>query len=183
MKPNGGGDKIARRAGKEDHRRISAGCAKMKDRFRRRPASPSSARAGAGSRSRTARSRSSKTAERREPAGPWRHADPRLRRLGAFLLHRLSQPPPRLSEGVRRSSGELGICRPKCTRRPPSRPSPTNLADPDHYLIAAAKSAAAMLSGAGSCTAGRSAGTRSTRLCRCSGMGTADRGACWPSPI
>ena len=34
------------------------------------------------------------------------------RRLGAFLLHRLSQPPSGLPQGVRRSSGELGICRP-----------------------------------------------------------------------
>src|SRR5882762_3621481 len=49
--------------------------------------------------------------QRRKPAGAWRHADPRRRRLGAFLLHRLSQSPPGLSEGVCRSSGELGICR------------------------------------------------------------------------
>ena len=34
------------------------------------------------------------------------------RRLGALLLHRLSQPPPGLSQGVCRSSRELGICRP-----------------------------------------------------------------------
>ena len=34
-------------------------------------------------------------AERREPARPRRHADPRLRRVGALLLHRLPQPPPR----------------------------------------------------------------------------------------
>src|SRR6266852_1518107 len=47
----------------------------------------------------------------RKPVGAWRHADPRRRRLGAFLLHRLSQPPPGLSEGVCRSSGELGVCR------------------------------------------------------------------------
>ena len=33
------------------------------------------------------------------------------RRLGALLLHRLSQPPPGLSQGVRRSPRELGICR------------------------------------------------------------------------
>src|SRR5207344_2071479 len=50
--------------------------------------------------------------ERRKPAGPWRHPDSRLRRLGALLLHRLPQPPPGLSEGVRRSSRELGIRRP-----------------------------------------------------------------------
>jgi hypothetical protein len=49
--------------------------------------------------------------ERREPAGARRHPDPRLRRLGAFLLHRLPQPPSGLSEGVLRSSRELGLCR------------------------------------------------------------------------
>jgi superoxide dismutase, Fe-Mn family len=37
-----------------------------------------------------------------------RQADPRLRRLGAFLLHRLSQPPPRLSQGLFRPPGQLG---------------------------------------------------------------------------
>ena len=49
-------------------------------------------------------------AERREPARAWRHADPRRRRLGALLLHRLPQPPARLSQGVRRQSRQLGIC-------------------------------------------------------------------------
>ena len=49
--------------------------------------------------------------ERREPAGARRDPDPRLRRLGALLLHRLPQPPSRLSEGVRREPRELGICR------------------------------------------------------------------------
>ena len=38
-------------------------------------------------------------------------ADPRRRRVGALLLHRLSQPPPRLSEGVRRAPRQLGIRR------------------------------------------------------------------------
>ncbi len=49
--------------------------------------------------------------ERREPAGARRKTDPRLRRLGAQLLHRLSQPPRRLSEGVRRPPRQLGLCR------------------------------------------------------------------------
>src|SRR4030088_1300502 len=48
----------------------------------------------------------------REPAGAWRNPDPRRRRLGALLLHRLSQSPSGLSEGVDRSPGELGVCRP-----------------------------------------------------------------------
>jgi hypothetical protein len=50
----------------------------------------SSAPAGAGYRLKNGKLEISKTCERREPAGPWRHADPRLRRLGALLLHRLS---------------------------------------------------------------------------------------------
>ena len=52
-----------------------------------------------------------KTAQWREPAGQRRDPDPRLRRLGALLLHRLPQPPPRLSQGLRREPGELGVCR------------------------------------------------------------------------
>ena len=39
--------------------------------------------------------RGDQDAERREPAGPWRQADPRHRCMGAFLLHRLPQPPAR----------------------------------------------------------------------------------------
>ena len=41
-----------------------------------------------------------KTRERREPIGARRLADSRLRRVGAFLLHRLSQSPPGLSQGL-----------------------------------------------------------------------------------
>ena len=52
-----------------------------------------------------------KTAERRKPARAWRHADPRRRRLGAFLLHRLPQSPSGLSQGLRRQPGKLGLCR------------------------------------------------------------------------
>src|SRR5690348_1077050 len=50
-------------------------------------------------------------AQWRESAGARRYPDSRLRRLGAFLLHRLSQPSSRLSEGVRRESHQLGLCR------------------------------------------------------------------------
>ena len=49
--------------------------------------------------------------ERREPAGAGRQADPRLRRLGALLLHRLPQPPAGLSQGVLGKPGELGLRR------------------------------------------------------------------------
>ena len=56
-------------------------------------------------------------AQRREPAGAQGQPDPRRRRLGALLLHRLPQPPPRLSEGVRRAPRQLGICRRALSRR------------------------------------------------------------------
>ncbi len=51
-----------------------------------------------------------KDGERRKPAGARRQADPRLRRVGAFLLHRLPQPPARLSQGLCRSPRQLGLC-------------------------------------------------------------------------
>ena len=47
-------------------------------------------------------------AERREPARSRRHADPRRRRLGALLLHRLPQRPAEISRGVRRQPDQLG---------------------------------------------------------------------------
>ena len=50
-----------------------------------------------------------KTAERRKPAGEGRQADPRLRRLGALLLHRLPQPAAGLSQGVLGEPGQLGL--------------------------------------------------------------------------
>src|SRR5437588_856436 len=42
--------------------------------------------------------------ERREPAGARRRTDPRLRRVGALLLHRLPESAARLPQGIRRSS-------------------------------------------------------------------------------
>src|SRR5262249_5754258 len=50
-------------------------------------------------------------AQRGEPAG--RRADglADLRCLGARLLPRLPEPPPRLRAGLSRPSGELGLCR------------------------------------------------------------------------
>ena len=65
------------------------------------PASASSAPAGAGV-GQERQARNLQDRERREPAGSRRHADSRLRRLGALLLHRLPQPPPGLSQGVLR---------------------------------------------------------------------------------
>ena len=63
-----------------------------------------------------------KTANGENPLVHSGHADPRRRRLGAFLLHRLPQPPARLSQGVRRQSRQLGICGGTLPRREPLRP-------------------------------------------------------------
>jgi len=52
-------------------------------------------------------------AERGEPAAPRRQAHSRLRRMGTFLLHRLSQPTTGLPQGVPRSPGQLGLRRRK----------------------------------------------------------------------
>ena len=52
-----------------------------------------------------------KTAEWRKPAGARRQADPRLRRLGALLLHRLPQRAGRLSQGVLGKPDQLGLRR------------------------------------------------------------------------
>ena len=107
MKPNGGGEKLP---GKLDAKIKSdlGGYAKFKDDF---------IAAGVGQFGsgwcwlavKGGKLEMMKTAEWREPAGPWRHADPRLRRVGALLLHRLPQSPAGLSEGVRRAPDQLGI--------------------------------------------------------------------------
>ena len=47
-------------------------------------------------------------AERREPAGEGRLADPRLRRVGALLLHRLPQRAAEVSRGVLGQPDQLG---------------------------------------------------------------------------
>ncbi len=52
-----------------------------------------------------------KTPNGENPLVARRDAHPRRRRLGALLLHRLPQPAPRLSQGVRRQSRELGLRR------------------------------------------------------------------------
>ena len=84
---------------------------KAKEDFIQARRRPSSARAGRGSRSRTARSQVMKTPNGENPLVHGGEADPRRRRVGALLLHRLSQPPARLSQGVGRSPHQLGICR------------------------------------------------------------------------
>ena len=109
MKPNGGGSKLPGRLEKKINEDLG-GLEKLKTDF---------AAAGVGQfgsgwawLSEERQARNLKDPQRRKPAGARRHADPRRRRLGALLLHRLSQSPSGLSEGIRRSSGELGICRP-----------------------------------------------------------------------
>src|SRR5258705_9995300 len=95
---------------KEDHRGAWR-AREIQGRFRRRRRRP--VRLGLGVAIREERqARDLQDTQWRKPAGPWRHADPRRRRLGAFLLHRLPQSPPGLSEGVYRSSDQLGVCRP-----------------------------------------------------------------------
>ncbi len=110
MKPNGGGNKLPGRLEKKITEDLG-GLEKFKTDF---------AAAGVGQFGsgwawlsvKNGKLEISKTRQRRKPAGARRDADPRRRRLGALLLHRLSQPPSGLSEGVCRSSGELGVCRP-----------------------------------------------------------------------
>ena len=107
---------IARPPGKEDHRGPRRP-REIQDRFRRRRRRP--VRLGLGlAVGEERQARNLQDPQRRKPAGARRDADPRRRRLGALLLHRLSQPPSGLSEGVCRSSGELGICRPAVLERP-----------------------------------------------------------------
>ena len=53
----------------------------------------------------------SKTPNGESPLVTRRDPDPRRRRLGALLLHRLPQPPARLSQGLPREPGELGLRR------------------------------------------------------------------------
>ena len=109
MKPNGGGDKIPGNLEKKIVADLGS-VAKMKEDFVQ--AGFDSIRlglvlaCGAGR-----QDRGDEDSQRREPARAWRRADPRLRRLGALVLHRLPQPAGRLPEGVRRSPDQLGPCR------------------------------------------------------------------------
>ena len=109
MKPNGGGDKIPGELEKKIVADLGS-VAKMKEDFIQAGVTPVRLRLVLA-RGQGRQDRHHEDAERREPAGARRQADPRLRRVGAFLLHRLSQPPARLPQGLRRSSGELGLRR------------------------------------------------------------------------
>lgn len=108
MKPNGGGDKLPGRLEKKITEDL--GGLEVQDRLRRRRRRPVRLRLGlALGQERQAGNLQDR--ERRKPAGPRRDPDPRRRRLGALLLHRLPQPPPGLFEGVRGFAGQLGLCR------------------------------------------------------------------------
>ncbi len=94
MKPNGGGDKLPGNLEKKIIADLGS-VAKMKEDFIRGRHQP--VRLGLVLARRQGRQdRHHQDRERREPAGARRQADPRLRRLGALLLHRLSQPAARL---------------------------------------------------------------------------------------
>ncbi len=83
MKPNGGGDKLPG-ALKAKIDSDLGGVAKTKEDFIQAGVTPVRLRLGLARASRTASSIVMKTAERREPAGAGRQADPRLRRVGAL---------------------------------------------------------------------------------------------------
>ena len=91
MKPNGGGDKLPGNLEKKIVADLGS-VAKMKEDFIQAGVT----QFGSGWCWLTVKDGKivvTKTAERRKPAGAWRQADPRLRCLGALLLHRLPQPP------------------------------------------------------------------------------------------
>ena len=108
MKPNGGGDKIPGNLEKKITSDLGS-VAKMKEDFIQAGVT----QFGSGwcwLAVKDGKIVVMKTRERRKPAGARRQADPRLRRVGAFLLHRLPQPAARLSQGLHGSPGELGPC-------------------------------------------------------------------------
>ena len=109
MKKDGGGDKLPGKTREADH-------------LRHRSARKGQRRLDSGwrhsirlrlvlARGQGRQNRHHEDAERGEPAGPRRQAYPRMRRMGTFLLHRLSQPTTGLPEGVPRSHGQLGLRR------------------------------------------------------------------------
>ncbi len=109
MKPGGGGDKIP---GELEKKIVSdlGSVAKMKEDFTQAGIT----QFGSGwcwLAVKDGKISRDEVAEWREPAGAGRLPHSRLRRVGALLLHRLSQPPPRLPQSVPRSPGELGTRR------------------------------------------------------------------------
>ena len=115
MKPNGGGDKIPGKLKAKIDSDLG-GAREDEDRFRGCRRYPIRIRLVLD-RGEGRKARGHQDGERRESAGARRHADPRLRRVGALLLHRLSQPAAGLFEGLPRSPGELGLRRGAFHRR------------------------------------------------------------------
>ena len=110
MKPNGGGDKLPGKLAKKIDEDLG-GLEKFKTDF----AAAGVGQFGSGWAWLSVKNGKLEISKTPNGESPLVHgATPILgvRRLGALLLHRLSQPPPGLPEGVPRSSGELGICRP-----------------------------------------------------------------------
>ena len=115
MKPNGGGDKLPGNLEKKIIADLGS-VAKMKEDFIQAGVGPVRLRLVLAHRQ-GRQDRRHQDPQRREPASARRQADPRLRRVGALLLHRLSQPAAGLSQGVHGSSGQLGIRRQDVRRR------------------------------------------------------------------
>ena len=106
MKPNGGGDKIPSKLKAKIDSDLG-GVAKMKEDF----ATAGATQFGSGwcwIAVKDGKLDHHQDAERRKPLGPWGYSDPRLRRVGALLLHRLPQPAAGLPQSLPRSPGELG---------------------------------------------------------------------------
>ncbi len=109
MKPGGGGNKIPAKL-KAAIDKDLGGVDKAKDRLHRGGRRP--VRLGLVLDRRTGRqARDRQDAERREPAGEGRLTHPRLRRLGALLLHRLPQRPAEVPRGVLGQPDQLGARR------------------------------------------------------------------------
>ena len=116
MKKGGGGNKLPGALQNGDRQR-SRRLRQVQGRFHRRRHDAVRLRLGlAFGQGRQARDL--QDAERRKPAGSRRHADPRRRRLGALLLHRLPQRPAEISRGLRRQPDQLGLRPGDCTKRP-----------------------------------------------------------------
>ena len=115
MKPNGGGDKIPGKLKAKIDSDLG-GVAKMKEDFTQAGVTQFGS-GWAWLAVKDGKLDRQQDAERRKPARARRNADPRLRRLGALLLHRLPQPAAGLSQGISRSPGELGARRRNVRRR------------------------------------------------------------------
>ncbi|MEZ0099815.1 Fe-Mn family superoxide dismutase [Bradyrhizobium elkanii] len=109
MKPNGGGSKLPGRLEKKINEDLGGF-----DKFKADFAAAGAGQFGSGWAWLQVKGGKLEVAKTPNGENPLVHgAVPILgrRRLGALLLHRLPQPPSGLSEGVRRKSRQLGLCR------------------------------------------------------------------------